>query len=344
MNSLATKSESGGGRGRLEAALEAALRLDDERALDPRWSQALAEVRAYALRPAKRVRPALLELGWALAGGRPAAAPGVLRFGVALELLHTFMLVHDDVADRAETRRGGAALHCVLGRGRQGEDLAIVAGDHLFARSVELMLGCGLPAAPVAAQYMMAVCRHTAAGQYLDLQLSSSPLASVTLFQAMKVAQLKTARYGFVAPLVCGALLGGAPSSLKDALERIGRQAGVAFQLRDDLIGLFGDERLTGKSAAGDYLEGKRTFPVIAAWHRADARERLLLEDLWAHPRPDRVAEARARVERLGGKAATERVVARATRAAQKALRALPEGEARAGLDQLLARLERRTS
>ena len=327
-----------------EEALRQALVLEDERSLDPRWEQALSTLREYALRPGKRVRPELLTIGYLASPRGNVPAPGLLQFAAGLELLHTFMLVHDDVADRAETRRGGEALHHALGRGRQGEDMAVVMGDHLFARAVELMMTADVPGAPQAARYMMQVCRHTAAGQYLDLQLATLPVGSVTLFQVMKVAHLKTAKYGFVAPLVCGALLGGGGPELREVLERVGRHAGVAFQLRDDQMGLFGDERVTGKSADGDYLEGKRTFPVVAAWARATAEERARLEELWAHPRKDRVAEARALVERVGGRSATERVIARATRSAQKSLAALPEGPARARLGQLLSKLQRRTA
>ena len=89
---------------------------------------------------------------------------------------------------------------------------------------------------------------------------------------------------GFVAPLVCGAMLGGAPAQLIHVLKRAGRQAGLAYQLRDDLIGLFGDDRLAGKDGGGDYLEGKRTFPVIAAWTRATPEGRAELEALWRAP------------------------------------------------------------
>src|SRR6185312_1095173 len=119
---------------------------------------------------------------------RPDDDPHVLRFAAAVELLHTFLLVHDDVADRAETRRGAAALHCILAHGRKGEQLAVVAGDHLFACAVEAMLASGLPGAPAATAFYLGVCRETAVGQYLDLEVTRAPLGSVTLFQTMRIA------------------------------------------------------------------------------------------------------------------------------------------------------------
>jgi geranylgeranyl diphosphate synthase type I len=312
----------------LERTLGAQLTLADEAQFDPRWTEALEVLRAFGLRPAKRVRPTLLALGWGLASGAIGGGvpPGVRAFAAGLELLHLFMLVHDDVADRGASRRGGPALHRLLGEGKVADDLAVVLGDHLYARAVEAMLDSGLPGAPSATRYMMGICRHTAAGQFLDLQLAQAPLSEVTVFQALRVAHLKTARYGFQAPLVVGALLGGGSLGLKAQLERVGRHLGLAYQLQDDLLGLFGDDAQTGKSGGGDFFEGKRSFPVLAAWTRADQPGREALAALWAHPArgPDELAQARALLERLGGRAATERVVARATRSAQRVMAGLP--------------------
>jgi len=235
----------------------------------------------------------------------------------------------------------------VLSPSRAGEDLAVVLGDHAYARAVEVMLGAEVSGAAEATRYLMAVCRHTAVGQYLDLDLARTPLDEVNLFQTLKVATLKTARYGFVAPLVAGAMLGGARGALIEQLERVGRLLGLAFQLRDDLLGLFGDPKVAGKDGGGDFLEGKRTFPVVAAWTRADAAGRARLEALWHHePRSvDQVEQARAEIERFGGRAATERLIERLTRSARKSLEQLPsDGGARGVLDALMARLAGRRS
>ncbi len=332
-----------------EASLLPLFELPDEASLDARWTRAMAYTRDYCLRPAKRVRPALVVAGYRLACGTDAEPEGLWRFAAGLELLHNFMLIHDDVADRAETRRGGPTLHRLLGPGRAGEGLAVVVGNHLFSRSLEVMLSSGLPGAAEASSYYLGVCRQTAAGQYLDLELSCAPLSQVTLFQALRVAQLKTARYGFCAPLVCGAMLAGADAELCEALERVGRYMGLAYQLRDDLIGLFGDERLTGKAADGDFVEGKRTFPVLAACTRAPAEAREELERLWSLPPEAKdaaaLARARALVEEYGGRAACERLVERSVKAGSQALHALPaHGGARALLDTLFTRLARRTA
>lgn len=333
-------------RAQVDAALERLFEREDESALDPRWGALREQVRQFALRPAKRVRPLLLLAGHALVRGQLGAPQGLLGFAAALELMHTFLLIHDDVADRALVRRGGPALHVMLGGGKRGEDLAVVAGDHLFARAVEAMLETGLPNAPAAVRYLLGICRHTAAGQSLDIALSGAPLNQVTLFQVLKVAQLKTARYGFVAPLVCGALLAGADAGLIAALERVGRHAGLAFQLVDDLLGLFGDDHDIGKAGGADFYEGKRTFPVIAAWTRADGAGRARLEALWDAPNKDAEAltVARELVNAHGGRAATERAIVRTHRLAARSIAALPEaGGVRAQIAAFVDSLSRRT-
>lgn len=327
----------------LERVLRRWLELEEESGIDPMWSSARAMVSEYALRPAKRVRPTLLAAGYAVATGR-VDTEGIVDFGVGLELLHAFMLVHDDVADRALTRRGGPALHLAMGGDRVGESLAIVSGDHLYARAMEAMLASSSPSALAATRYMLEVCRHTAAGQHLDLVLTHTPLAKVSLAQAVRVARLKTAKYGFVAPLVCGAMLGGADASVIRSLERIGRSTGLAYQLRDDVLGLFGDIHLAGKDGGGDYLEGKRTFPVLAAWTRANPEGRSRLEHLWSAPHPGSLDDARAEVIKWGGLEATQRVVRNATAQARTRLKALPETPATPLLDGLLASMVARVS
>lgn len=329
----------------LEVRLSEWLDAGDEEGLDSLWRQSRQSVREYVLRPAKRVRPTLLTLGWLMArpdGMRGEIPEALLSFGAGLELLHTFMLVHDDVADRAATRRGGAALHELFGGGKQGDDLAVLAGDHLYARAVELMLSS--PESVAATRYMLEVCRHTAAGQHLDLVLSRAPLSTVTLFRTLKVADLKTARYGFVAPLACGAMLAGGSPALIDSLKRVGRHAGLAYQLRDDLIGLLGDDATAGKPCGGDYLEGKRTFPVIAAWTRADAEGREALESLWEAPNEARLATARELVKTWGGASSTQKVIDTRTRAATRALDALGDSAGAAMLRHLFDGLARRNS
>jgi geranylgeranyl diphosphate synthase type I len=326
----------------IENELSSLLEIADEQGLDGTWDQAFELTAQFVQRPSKRLRPALTLIGYSLAqpGIQPPAS--VLRFAAAMEVLHAFMLVHDDVADRSTVRRGGPTLHVMLG----DDQLATVVGDHLFARAVEGMLCSGAPASGAATRYMLGICRHTAVGQYLDLALSRRPLSDVTLWQTLRVAGLKTARYGFVAPLVCGAMLGAAFQPTLEILRRAGRHAGIAFQLKDDLLGLFGEQDVTGKPGDADFAEGKRTFPLIAAYLRANDADKSRLDALWSASRKSDVdlREARTLIERNGGRIATERVIQRSTTNALRALTALPPGRSRSALESTLHKLATRAT
>lgn len=336
-----------------ERALEALLQLPEESRLDARWAEVLEQVRSYALRPAKRLRPALLLAGHAF-GRDPRVTASFWHFAAGVELLHTFLLVHDDVADQAPLRRKGPSLHLMLGGGKAGDDLAVVGGDHLFSRSLEAMLESGLPEAGRATRYQLGVCRETAVGQFLDLEVSRLPLGQVPLRRALKVARLKTAQYASVAPLVCGAMLGGADAQVVAQLTRLGRALGLAYQLQDDLLGLFGDPAVSGKPADSDLAQGKRTFPVLAAYLRAPAEARARLDALWSRgaasscgaPELEASAleEARALVRAHGGEAATERAIDRLIWSARRSLAALPAGAGKAQLAQLIAKLVHRAA
>jgi geranylgeranyl diphosphate synthase type I len=325
-----------------ERQIEKLLELSDEESFDPSWSEALLHLRAYSLRPSKRLRPGLVVAGYAFGRGEATIPAGVWKFAAATELLHTFMLIHDDIADQADLRRGALTLHKMLAPGRMGEDLAVIAGDHLFARATEVMLTCNLPQAQRATSYFLKVCRHTAAGQFLDIKFSRAPLAEISLFQSLKVAYLKTALYGFSAPLVCGAMLAKADQKVIDALDKLGRQVGLAYQLQDDLIGLYGQVSDAGKSTSSDLEQGKRTFPVLAAYTRASEEERREFDAIWTPGEKDAatLARARALVELHGGRAATERIIQRATRQAMKIAATLPNaGGMRDLIGQLMGKL-----
>jgi geranylgeranyl diphosphate synthase type I len=257
-------------------------------------------LRDYVGRPGKRVRPYLLLVGYDLAAlrddrARGARPSGVLTFAGALEVLHAFLLVHDDVADRAVTRRGELALHVQLrpppsplltegDRQRLGNDLAVVSGDFLYTAALQLMLKAdGLPAARrmAALEEVLETCRATAEGQYDDIAYSGRPLAAVAPGDVLEVYERKTARYTFESPLVAGALLGGASEELLAALRRSASAAGMAFQLVDDLLGLFADEARTGKPALADLREAKKTWPLLEAYGQAEPSERAWLEELF---------------------------------------------------------------
>lgn len=240
---------------------------------------------AQATAGGKRFRPGLLMATYealAPAGatgaddptGTVASPASVARVGAALELLHTAFVVHDDVIDGDEMRRGtpnvsGIFAAAARDRGvgsvssrRYGDAAGILAGDLALVSAVRMVAGCGAPAPMVTEllDLLENTVHATAAGELADVRLglgmSQTPC---TVDEAMRVAELKTAVYSFQLPLQAGALLAGASRQVTEALGEIGRPLGIGFQLLDDLLGVFGVSARTGKSVLTDLREGKET-------------------------------------------------------------------------------------
>lgn len=313
---------------RVEVSLAELLELPDESRLDLRWTQALGHVREYVLRPTWRMRPALLLAGYCLARGSAAVPARLWRFAAGLELLHAYLSIHDDAAEQTVLRRGGLTLHHLLAPGATGQHLSVVVGDHLFARAMETLLGSELPGAAQASQYYLRLCRYTAVGRYVDLEQGGARLGPGGVLQAMRLARMQMVREGLGPALVCGAMLAGAGPELRLRLARVGCHVGLAYELREELMGLFGEARGGARAPRCDFIRDRRTFPVVAAWSRAPPEVRRELEALWLLPAGRRDEGALGRVRRLveeaGGRSATERLVARASHGAVRALAALP--------------------
>jgi geranylgeranyl diphosphate synthase type I len=264
----------------------------------------------------------------------------VVRAAASLDLLHVSALVHDDVMDGSDTRRGVPAAHVQLaGRhvdgshrgdadafGRAG---AILLGDLLLMWSVELFTECGAPAEALAkAQPLLAAMRaEVTGGQYLDITAQTrQPLDARSdpesvLAQVRRVVEFKTARYTVVRPLQIGAALGGAAPELLAALGSYGSPLGRAFQYRDDVLGVFGDEAVTGKPAGDDLREGKLTVLIAKAMGAATEEEAERLDLLLGTQLSlGEVAEARGIISGSGALAATEREIEDATAEALSSL------------------------
>jgi geranylgeranyl diphosphate synthase, type I len=313
------------------------------------------ELRAFVA-GGKRVRPALLLLGYEAAGGRDRA--DVHGPALSLELLHTCALAHDDVIDRAATRRGRPTIHHAFAdrhraarwdgdADRYGEAVAILLGDLAFVQADELFLQAEVPAeALLAGLARFNVLREEVmAGQYLDLQAATSRTTDRDL--ALTVATLKSGRYSVARPLEIGALLAGGPAELVTGLGRFGDPLGRAFQVRDDLLGVFGHEDTTGKSVASDLAEGKRTLLVAEAAARLDPDGRRRLEAGLGDPDldPERAAELRDLLEGCGARAAAEAYVRDAIGEADTVLAELPiPDEVAASLGELARYLGARTT
>jgi geranylgeranyl diphosphate synthase, type I len=306
----------------VDAALDdqLAVLLPRLRSLHPALGPVTDHLAAF-LAGGKRVRPTLLLLGYAAGGG--SERQRVLGPALALELLHTCALLHDDVIDRAPTRRGRPTVHhAVAGDHRAagwagdplayGEAVAILLGDLAFVQADELFLAAdvGTDALLAGLRRFTVLREEVMAGQYLDLHAATARLTDRDL--ALTVATLKSGRYSVARPLEIGALLAGAPAELVDGLGRVGDPLGRAFQVRDDLLGVFGAEAETGKSAASDLAEGKRTLLVAEAAARLGDEDRARLEAGLGDPdlSEDEAAVLRDLIEGCGARAAAEAQVA----------------------------------
>ncbi|HKB75394.1 MAG TPA: polyprenyl synthetase family protein [Myxococcales bacterium] len=239
---------------------------------------AFSALREYALRGGKRLRGALVVLGCEAAGGDGAS---VLDASVGMELLHAYLLVHDDFMDRDEVRRGGPTVHAALervtGSAHLGASLAVLLGSLCEAWALELVLGAKVPAERTAAagQLLARALQDVTVGQMQDV---SAPLGrDLSGDEVLAVQRLKTGGYSFELPLRLGALLAGANAQILEALEGFARPLGLAFQIADDLLGTFGSPEVTGKPNASDLREGKRTLLVARALEAAAPRDAALL-------------------------------------------------------------------
>jgi geranylgeranyl diphosphate synthase type I len=326
-------------RGRKDPAERALAALLTPRRSPPGLGEPWAHLREFATRPGKRLRPKLVTLGWRAGGGADPAPEGLARFAAALELLHAFFLVHDDIADDACTRRGGPALHRVLGDARLGEQLAVVAGDLLFVEAIDAMLGCGLPGAATTTREVLAACRETASGQYLDIAFTGKELADVSCSAARQAELLKTARYSFEAPLVAGAMLAGARPEVLGALRKVARPLGLAFQLQDDLLP-FGLGDAAGKPALADLAAGKKTWLLLLTWRALDEVGRARLRACLAQPDAASLVAVRRMVTECGALAQVEREVRRLCARARRAAAGAPLAEVARALDGVIAMVE----
>ncbi|MGF1426143.1 polyprenyl synthetase family protein [Kitasatospora sp. LaBMicrA B282] len=227
----------------------------------------------------KLFRPVLCVVGWHAAWG-PRSDEAALRLGASLELFHAYLLIHDDVFDNADTRRGRPALHRHLESRHPGAGtaLAIAAGDVLACWHQELV-----STAPLSPGQNFRVGpaldrmrREVVQGQYRELLLTQQGPAE-DLSQVLAIARAKSGNYSVTWPLVIGATAATTDSAPANALRHFGTPLGEAFQLRDDLLGVFGDQAVTGKPVGDDLREGKPTALLALAWRQADSVQRRTL-------------------------------------------------------------------
>lgn len=307
----------------------------------------------------KRLRARFCLTGWravAHVATPPQSSPGddVIAAAGALEYFHAAALVHDDLIDNSDTRRGRPAAHRALESGHRdagwsgdadgfGRSAALLLGDLLVAWSDDL-LEEGLRTSPHAAETRAEYARmrrDVTVGQFLDIaeeHAASTVPGSEHAARALRVATYKSARYSVQQPLLIGAALAGAGADQYDALARFGLPLGLAFQLRDDVLGVFGDSAVTGKPSGDDLREGKRTLLVAYAREALPAGARRTIDELLGDPSLDdeQISSLQRTIIDSGALERVETLIADYAAEADRALRGVPlDNAAVSGLREL---------
>ncbi len=303
----------GGVRERVEAELRAFFEVSarEASALASGETWLFDVVRELTLRPAKRLRPMILLAGFEACAPSGEEAPAALdRIGAALELFQSYLLIHDDWMDRDTMRRARPTVHVLLrervGDPHLGDALAVLAGDLASALAWERMLGAveGLDAAPALVARFIRMHREVVVGQELDLRASGD---------VARMHALKTGSYTIEGPLELGALLAGASAARLAALRELAAPIGRAFQIRDDLHGMFATPEVTGKPRFTDLRAGRRTALVLEHELHASDAEREVVERVLgrASATDDELLAALAAIERSFARARVEAELAR---------------------------------
>jgi geranylgeranyl diphosphate synthase type I len=335
--------------GRVRDALAAFLSRQRTRllAIDADLAPLATVVEGFVLGGGKRLRPAFAYWGYRGAGGADTAE--LVAAVSALELVQASALIHDDVVDASDTRRGEPAVHRRFaamhraggwaGEADQfGAAAAILLGDLCLAWSDELLHSSGLaPQTLALARPVFDEMRtEVTAGQYLDVLAQATGDTSVE--RAGTIARYKSAKYTVERPLLLGAALAEAPAEVAAAYSGYGLHLGEAFQLRDDILGVFGDPAVTGKPAGDDLREGKRTYLVAAALAAAGPREAATLAGRLGDPGLDAAGVADLR-RIIVGSGALRRTEERIDELTGRALAALRRVRLAAGADERLVAL-----
>lgn len=303
----------------------------------------------------KNLRPSLTLAAYAGLGGNDDDA--ILPVAAAMEMLHLAMLIHDDILDHDEVRRGKPNVAGMrraeladshLSEARVDDHVlaaALLGGDLALASAYDLISRAALPAHHRLAclDLVTRAIRTTIAGELLDIH---GDLVDPTEANSLLVAELKTATYSCVVPLLAGAQLAGADPTMVTHLERLGASLGLSFQLVDDDLGVFGDPAVTGKSVLSDLREGKRTELLRLGFHMADAAGREVLAAAVGNPDLDEAAAAAVRdvLETSGARARALKVARQHARTSRRIAMERVAAPLSGYLIDLIDSLEERTS
>jgi geranylgeranyl diphosphate synthase type I len=313
--------------------------LEERRVAVPQATSLIAEIDRVISAGGKRLRPAFCYWGYRAAGG--AEGDEIVGVASAFELLHTFAIVHDDIMDSSAERRGQPTTVSTLGMER-----ALLVGDLALVLADAAFWGSGFSPERLCGAFseFTTMREQVIAGQHMDLEAHNRAIDETA---AREIAILKSGSYSIEHPLLIGALLGDADKELLDALRAFGRPLGEAFQLVDDLLGIFGDPTTTGKPIDSDIREGKRNVLFAKTVAALDDTDRGYFLSKWGGGEAlsvDDVSRLRGLIDSSGARESTEELVAELARAASGALARAPIPEdARSGLGDLMGATITRT-
>ena len=260
------------------------------KAISPSLERAICE---FIGRDGKRIRPIMLAVGYLGYAGKPA--PGLYTSALSIELLHDFMLIHDDIIDKSDLRRGKPAMHVLLRKGIRGaskvkfsgQDLAIVAGDVVYAMAIHAFLEVkvDMKYKEQGLRKFVDAALYTGAGEFIELLLGGEDISRVKLADIYKIYDYKTAYYTFSCPLSVGAILANAPASEIRKLDEYGICLGRAFQIKDDIIGMFSNSDESGKPSLSDLQEAKKTVLMYYAYRMGNSGQRAEIKTVLAKKR-----------------------------------------------------------
>ncbi|WP_298407002.1 polyprenyl synthetase family protein [Ferroplasma sp.] len=268
-------------RERINYQLESYFKYKLDECNDSKIAHVIEKLRDFTMNGGKRVRPILMIMGYSM-----FAKPDyrIIKASISIEMAQSFLLIHDDIMDQSDMRRGQPSFHRAVEKTLNGdhveriaENIAISAGDLIDTFSHEALLrsGFGLENLLDADFEFSKIIEDTGKGQILDIYSSIEDVYSED--RLIKLHFLKTARYTIQGPLLMGAYLSGNKKYIQD-IKDYGKYAGIAFQLYDDLLGLFGSEEKTGKSIKSDVNEGKKTLLMIKAYENSSEEIRKFIE------------------------------------------------------------------
>lgn len=253
--------------------------------IHPEGVRVIEYLQDYTMRGGKRVRPALVIAGYKGVNG--GNTKKVIPASLTMEALQSYMLIHDDIMDEDELRRGESTLHKMyeefhkgefsVGRPKKfGENMGIIAGDIASSFAVYQILNSDFSyeAKIKALNKYEQVHRHTGYGQVLDVTFNERGVNELSEDDILTVHHLKTAQYTMAGPLELGAILGQGSEREREILRKYGVNVGKAFQVYDDMLGLYGDEEKLGKPVGSDLKEGKRTLLILKALENGDEKQK----------------------------------------------------------------------